>query len=81
MNLTNTVVAVFCVLTLGASGASKDSLCAEHARLSRRMSELIVLGVANPKNVDPGEFDKVRNDLADTKGKLERMGSSGAACP
>jgi hypothetical protein len=44
------------------------------------MSELIVMGVANPANFDKVEFDKVADDLAKIKGNLESKGTSSAAC-
>ena len=81
MKLPHLVMVMISALTLGACGASKDSLCTEHARLAKRMSELIVLGVANPKNFNPTEFKQVTDDLAAVKGKLQSIGSSGAACP
>lgn len=74
-------LAVVSALSLSACGPSGESLCTEHARLTKRMSELIVMGAANPSNFDEVEFKKVTNDLAGIKGKLESKGSSGAACP
>lgn len=75
------VLAIVSALALNACGPSVDSLCTEHARLTKRMSELIVMAAANPNNFDKVEFDQVTNDLANTKGKLQSKGSSGKACP
>lgn len=78
--LNRVVLTTICTLTLSACGASNNSLCVEHGRLSKRMSELIVLGAANPTNFDKTEFEKVTRELSDVKGALEKNGSSGAAC-
>lgn len=77
----NLAAAITLALTLVACGQSKDTLCAEHTRLTKRMAELIVLATANPKNFDEAEFKRVSDELVAVKKKLQDMGSSGSACP
>jgi hypothetical protein len=79
--LNQSALAIFSALALNACGQSVDSLCTEHARLAKRMAELIVMGAANPTNFNKVEFEQVASDLSGIKGKLESKGSSGNACP
>jgi hypothetical protein len=78
--LNQATLAIFFTLSLSACGQSIESLCVEHERLVTRMSELVVLGVANRENFNETEFKKVTSDLEAIKKKLQDKGSSGRAC-
>lgn len=75
------VLVTFLAFTIGACGASNESLCREHATLTARMAEQILLIANNPGSYNEAEFKKVSEELAAVKGKLEAKGSSGKACP